>query len=78
LGELRRLLLPDGRFVLFISKRNWLTRPLIGRWWDSDLYRAAELKLALAQAGYRRATFRSFPLLFKYLAAWGHIVEATP
>jgi ubiquinone/menaquinone biosynthesis C-methylase UbiE len=78
LSGLRRLLVPDGRFGLFISKRNWLTRPLIGRWWDSHLYDAVELKLALAHAGFQQATFGAFPPSFKYLAAWGHIVEATP
>jgi ubiquinone/menaquinone biosynthesis C-methylase UbiE len=31
LSGLRGLLRADGRFVLFITKRNWLMRPLIGR-----------------------------------------------
>jgi cyclopropane fatty-acyl-phospholipid synthase-like methyltransferase len=75
---LRGLLRADGRFVLFITKRNWLMRPLIGRWWDCHLYSAAELTQALGQAGFREVTFRAFPHLFKYLAHWGHIVEATP
>jgi ubiquinone/menaquinone biosynthesis C-methylase UbiE len=78
LSGLRRLLVPDGRFMLFISKRNWLTRPVIGCWWEGHLYLAAELKLALVQAGFGQVTFGAFPLLFKYMAAWGHIVEATP
>ena len=78
LRGLRGLLRADGHFVLFITKRNWLMRPLIGRWWDSHLYTAAELTHALGQAGFRKATFGAFPLLFKYLAPWGHIVEATP
>jgi ubiquinone/menaquinone biosynthesis C-methylase UbiE len=77
LRGLRGLLRPDGRFVLFITKRNWLMRPLIGRWWDSHLYSAAELTQALEQAGFRDVTFGAFPLLFKYLAPWGHIVEAS-
>jgi cyclopropane fatty-acyl-phospholipid synthase-like methyltransferase len=77
LSGLRGLLRPDGRFVLFITKRNWLTLPLIGWWWDSHLYSEAEVKQAFAQAGFRRVTFGRFPLFFKYLASWGHIVEAT-
>jgi ubiquinone/menaquinone biosynthesis C-methylase UbiE len=78
LSGLRGLLRADGRFVLFITKRNWLMRPLIGRWWDSHLYTAPELKQALSQAGFREVTFGVFPLMFKYLAPWGHIVEAIP
>jgi ubiquinone/menaquinone biosynthesis C-methylase UbiE len=78
LRGLRGLLRADGRFVLFITKRNWLMRPLIGRWWDCHLYSAAELTQALGQAGFREVTFGAFPLVFKYLAPWGHIAEATP
>jgi ubiquinone/menaquinone biosynthesis C-methylase UbiE len=78
LSGLRGLLRPDGRFVLFVTKRNWLMQPLIGRWWDSHLYSSAELKRDLGEAGFREVTFGAFPLLFKYLASWGHIVEAVP
>jgi ubiquinone/menaquinone biosynthesis C-methylase UbiE len=78
LRGLRGLLRADGRFVLFITKRNWLMRPLIGRWWDSHLYSAIELKQAFSQAGFREVQLGAFPALFKYLATWGHIVEAIP
>jgi ubiquinone/menaquinone biosynthesis C-methylase UbiE len=77
LAGLRGLLRPGGRFVLFITKRNWLTRPLIGRWWDSHLYNAAELNEALSLAALRDVTFGSFPLAYRYLATWGHVVHAT-
>jgi ubiquinone/menaquinone biosynthesis C-methylase UbiE len=40
LAGLRGLVRPGGRFALFITKRNWLMRPLIGKWWDSNLYTA--------------------------------------
>jgi ubiquinone/menaquinone biosynthesis C-methylase UbiE len=76
LKGLRGLLSRDGRFVLFMTKRNWLTRPLIGRWWDSHLYSAAELGEALQRAGFRDVAFGRFPWPYKYLATWGHIVEA--
>jgi hypothetical protein len=58
---LRARLGPGGRFVLFITKRNWLTRPLIGRWWRSNLYTAAEIRDAFDRAGFVECTFRSFP-----------------
>jgi ubiquinone/menaquinone biosynthesis C-methylase UbiE len=78
LSGLRGLLRTDGRFVLFVTKSNWLMRPLIGRWWDSHLYNAAELTRALGQAGFRDAKFGAFPFWFRHLTAWGHIVEAIP
>jgi ubiquinone/menaquinone biosynthesis C-methylase UbiE len=78
LTGLRGLLRLGGRFVLFVTKRNWLMRPLIGRWWDSNLYTASELTEALDRAGFRDVTFGTFPLAYRYLAAWGYVVQATP
>jgi ubiquinone/menaquinone biosynthesis C-methylase UbiE len=73
---LRKLLRPGGSFVLFITRRNWLTRPLIGRWWQSNLYEADELRRAFQEAGFASIVFRQFPASFRYFALWGHIIEA--
>jgi hypothetical protein len=67
----------EGRFVLFMTRRNPLTRLLIGRWWASNLYTADELADAFQRAGFSRFAFRSFPPAARYLSVWGHIVEAT-
>lgn len=76
LGGLRSLLKEDGALVLFITRRNWLTRPLIGRWWRSNLYRASDLERAFREAGFAAIAFGRFPLPFRYLGLWGHVVEA--
>jgi SAM-dependent methyltransferase len=76
LRGLRDRLREDGNFVLFITRRNWLTRPLIGRWWQANLYSAEELRDAFRRAGFSRCTFRSFPLVARYLALWGHVIDA--
>jgi ubiquinone/menaquinone biosynthesis C-methylase UbiE len=76
LSGLRALLKQGGTFVLFISRLNWLTRPLIGRWWQSNLYRAAELRQALRDAGFASVTFRRFPAPFRHLDLWGYVIEA--
>jgi ubiquinone/menaquinone biosynthesis C-methylase UbiE len=68
---LRGLLRQGGRFVLFITRRNWLMRPLISKWRDSNLYTAGELTEALDRAGFRDVTFGTFPFLHKYLDHWG-------
>jgi cyclopropane fatty-acyl-phospholipid synthase-like methyltransferase len=78
LRGLRARLRADGRFVLFITRRNWLTRPLIGRWWRSNLYDAAELRDAFARAGFSRCAFVPFPPAARHLALWGYAIEATP
>ena len=76
LKGLRGRLAHDGRFVLFITRRNALTRLLIGRWWQSNLYTAAELANAFRAAGFSHFAFRRFPVRASHLSLWGHIVEA--
>lgn len=76
LGGLRSLLKEGGHLVLFITRRNWLTRPLVGRWWQANLYKKRELVQVCSDAGFTSVEFRQFPALFRHLALWGYIVEA--
>jgi SAM-dependent methyltransferase len=76
LRALRARLSAEGRFVLFMTRRNPLTRLLIGFWWASNLYIQPELRDALRAAGFSAVAFRRFPLRGLHLAPWGHIVEA--
>ena len=76
LKELRALLAQDGQLVLFITRRNPLTRLLIGRWWQSNLYTADELAESFRAAGFSHFAFQRFPFRACYLSLWGHIVEA--
>jgi cyclopropane fatty-acyl-phospholipid synthase-like methyltransferase len=74
---LRGLMAPGGRFVLFCTRRNWLTGPLIGRWWEGNLYSEHELRGALEAAGFDEIVFGYFPPAFRYLGLWGHVVECS-
>jgi SAM-dependent methyltransferase len=74
LAALRRRLAPRGSLVLFVTKRNWLTRLLIGRWWRGNLYAASELRGAFETAGFDGVVFGRFPVVFGHLNWWGHIV----
>ena len=77
LAGLRGLLAPGGVFVLFISRRNWLTRPVIGRWWQGNLYDESELTESSRLAGFESLSFGSVPITAHYLSWWGHILEAS-
>jgi ubiquinone/menaquinone biosynthesis C-methylase UbiE len=72
---LRARLKEGGRFVLFMTRRNPMTRLLIGKWWASNLYTAPELDDVFRRAGFSAFQFRRFPLEARYLSPWGHIVE---
>jgi ubiquinone/menaquinone biosynthesis C-methylase UbiE len=76
LAGLRSLLNEGGTLLLFITRRNWLMKPLIGDWWDANLYSGSELAAAFRRAGFAEVAFRSFPVAARHLALWGHIVEA--
>ena len=76
LAGLRARLRDRGHFVLFITRRNPLMQLLIGRWWESNLYTAAELAAAFGRAGFTRVEFPAFPVSARYLGLWGHIVQA--
>jgi len=76
LAGLRERLANDGTLVVFITKRNWLTHPLIGWWWRSNLYSRQELVRAFQAAGFSRVDFARFPLAACYLGLWGYAIEA--
>lgn len=76
LAGLRDLLVPRGHFILFITRRNWLTIPMIGQWWQSNLYDEAELRERFREAGFQNVAFGAFPLPALHLSLWGYIVEA--
>jgi len=76
LSGLRSRLQKAGRLLLFITRRNWLTKPLIGRWWQSNLYAAGDLVQSFREAGFAPVRFHRFPARFRHLGLWGHIIEA--
>jgi SAM-dependent methyltransferase len=65
-----------GTLLLFITRNNCLMRPLIGRGWSANLYSRADLRVALDDAGFTEVSFGHFPLPYRYLDAWGHVVTA--
>jgi SAM-dependent methyltransferase len=76
LGGLHDRLGDGGTFVLFMTRRNPLTRLLVGRWWRANLYSADELTTAFLAAGFSSVRSRTFPLAAGHLRLWGHVVQA--
>ncbi len=75
-AALRGRLADGGRVVVFITKRNWLTRFMIAWWWECNVYSKGELLHEFERAGFSHVRFRTFPLTVRYLAVWGYVIEA--
>jgi cyclopropane fatty-acyl-phospholipid synthase-like methyltransferase len=78
LGALRTRLAPQGRLLLFITRKNWINRPLIGTWWQANLYTRDELVRAFASAGLGQPRFRRFPATHFWQNVWAHVLESAP
>jgi cyclopropane fatty-acyl-phospholipid synthase-like methyltransferase len=76
LESLRLRLAPQGRFLLFITRRNWITRLLIEKMWQANRYGRDELQQAFAAAGFGSPTFRRFPYSYFWQNFWAHVLEA--
>jgi cyclopropane fatty-acyl-phospholipid synthase-like methyltransferase len=76
LKAVRARLSRNGSIVLFITRRNFFTRVLVGYWWKSNLYTRDELAESFLKAGFTRIDFGTFPPAARYMSVWGHIVEA--
>ena len=76
LGALRTRLAPQGRLLLFITRKNWINRPLIGTWWQANLYTRDELVRAFASAGLGQPRFRRFPATHFWQNVWAHVLES--
>ena len=76
LSGLRDRLRAGGTFALFMTRRNPLTRLLVGRLWKSNLYSVDELTTAFRAAGFASFQFRTFPPSARYMSLWGYVVEA--
>lgn len=62
LTNLRRLLGNDGTFLVIITKRNFMTRWLAGKWWKTNLYDEQEIRALFHTADFNKIEFKKFPL----------------
>lgn len=78
LAALRARLAPHGRLLLFITRKNWITKLLIEKWWKANRYGRAELEDAFVSAGFQNIRFRRFPYTYFWQNQWAHVVEGRP
>lgn len=60
LTNLKHLLRNDGTLLVFITKRNLITRWVAGRWWRANLCSKREAQRAFEQAEFRQVDFKKF------------------
>ena len=75
LKTLKHLLNPNGRLIIFITKKNWMTKFLIKKWWCANIYNSDELIYYLKKSGFLKFVFKSFPMRYCYLNRWGFVIE---
>ena len=76
LTALRTRLARDGRLLLFITRKNWITKLLIERWWKAHRYTREELRAALLAAGLSDVTFKRFSYAYFWQNLWAYILES--
>jgi SAM-dependent methyltransferase len=76
LAALRTRLARHGRLLLFITRKNWVTKLLIERWWKANRYTREELREAFIVAGFSDATFKRFPYAYFWQNLWAYILES--
>lgn len=77
LAGLRARLAKGGRLLLFITRNNWITKPLIGMWWKANLYKRGDLEDVLSSAGFQNVVFKRFPCSYFWQNRWAYIVECS-
>lgn len=76
LKNLRRLMKDGGTIFVFITRKNFLMKLLIKKWWKANAYSKQEMKKIFRDSGFREIKFRKFSAPYNHLNVWGFIVEA--
>jgi ubiquinone/menaquinone biosynthesis C-methylase UbiE len=60
LVNLRQLLRKGGTFLVFLTRRNVLTRWFAEKWWKTNLYEESEIQGLFQDAGFEKIRFKKF------------------
>jgi SAM-dependent methyltransferase len=70
LRNLKERLRPNGKFLLFLTKRTWITRWTGAKWWGTNLFDMDEIEADLQRAGFSKIQFHPLP------KRWGSFMMA--
>jgi SAM-dependent methyltransferase len=76
LSALGARLAQNGRLLVVITRKNWITRILIEWWWQAARYSRQELRDAFAAAGFHDLVFIRFPSRYFWHGLSNHVVVA--
>jgi cyclopropane fatty-acyl-phospholipid synthase-like methyltransferase len=60
LVNLNQLLRKGGTFLVFLTKRNILTRWFAEKWWKTNLYDQSEIQTLFHEAGFDEIAYKNF------------------
>jgi ubiquinone/menaquinone biosynthesis C-methylase UbiE len=60
LTNLRKLLREDGLLLIFLTRRNLITRMIAGTWWKTNTYKETEIRKFFQDAGFTRVDLKEF------------------
>jgi cyclopropane fatty-acyl-phospholipid synthase-like methyltransferase len=78
LSALQLRLAPQGRLLIFITRKNWVTKLLIEMLWQANGYTRDELRHAFSSAGFGLPAIRRFPPSYFWQNVWAHVMEGEP
>jgi cyclopropane fatty-acyl-phospholipid synthase-like methyltransferase len=70
LENLKQLLGTEGILLIFITKRNFITRWLAKKWWKTNLYDGQEIVTLLNSTGFVKSEFK------KLSSGWANSILA--
>jgi SAM-dependent methyltransferase len=74
LSVLADRLAPHGTLLVIITRKNWITKILIERWWQAARYSRRELRDTFAAAGFRGLVFGRFPFRYFWQNFSNHVI----
>jgi len=76
LSALRARLAPHGTLLVVITRKNWITKIFIERWWQAARYSRRELRETFTAAGFRDLVFSRFPFRYFWQNLSNHVLVA--
>lgn len=64
MNNLKQLLRENGRLLVFITRRNIVTKLIVERWWKANIYEEKEIKQIFQNIGFSEFEFKNFSTMW--------------